>query len=161
MFERLNYANVVATLALFVALGSGAYAASKIGSNDIARNAVLSKHIGKDQVRGSDVKESSLKGIAPLGYAHIINNHVVNSESQGVTLKPDNAAGLFCVAVKGHPKHVQATPEDDGGGLVDVNASLAVDESPYNGCPAGTDAGVITGDNNDTFLDQGFFILFY
>jgi hypothetical protein len=39
--------NVIGYLALFVALGGGAYAAAKIDAGDIERNAVRSKHIKK------------------------------------------------------------------------------------------------------------------
>jgi hypothetical protein len=59
--KGFSYANVAATVALVLALGGGAvYAADKIGSTDIAKNAVKSKHIKRNQVRGPDVKESSL-----------------------------------------------------------------------------------------------------
>jgi hypothetical protein len=54
--DRLTYANVTATLALIVALGTGgAYAASKIGPNDIKENAVRSKHIKEGEVRAADL----------------------------------------------------------------------------------------------------------
>lgn len=52
---QLTYANVMATIAVFVALGGGAYA--------ISRNSVESKHIAPNAAKGSDVKESSLRGI--------------------------------------------------------------------------------------------------
>jgi hypothetical protein len=53
---RGNHGTVVAYLALFAALATGgAYAAGEIGSNDIAKNAVKSKHIKKGQVKESDV----------------------------------------------------------------------------------------------------------
>jgi hypothetical protein len=56
--ERLTYANVMATAAMFIALGLGsAYAADKIGSKDIARNAVKSKH-----VKGKAVKTKHIAG---------------------------------------------------------------------------------------------------
>lgn len=61
MRERLSYANVVATLALFLALGGGAvWAAGKIGSGEIKKDAVLSKHIKAGAVKGADVTETSL-----------------------------------------------------------------------------------------------------
>lgn len=53
--------NVVAYMALLVALGGTAYAAEKIGSGDIKRNAVKSKHVGKGQVKSSDIKDG--KGV--------------------------------------------------------------------------------------------------
>jgi hypothetical protein len=48
-------ANAVAYAALFIALGgAGAWAAEKIGSNDLAKNAVRSKHVKDGQVRTRD-----------------------------------------------------------------------------------------------------------
>ena len=55
--------NVVAYLALFVALGgTGAWAATTIRSKNIAPNAVLSKHIKNGEVRAADVRGDSLTG---------------------------------------------------------------------------------------------------
>jgi hypothetical protein len=53
--RHLSYANVMSTIAVFVVLGGGAYAAATIGADDIERDAVRSKHIKKNAVRGSDV----------------------------------------------------------------------------------------------------------
>jgi hypothetical protein len=47
-------------LALFVTLGGTGYAAVKIDSEDIARNAVVSRHVGKDALKSKDVK--NIKG---------------------------------------------------------------------------------------------------
>jgi hypothetical protein len=45
---RLTYANIVSTLALFLALSGGAaYAASKVGSNDLANGAVHTRNVFK------------------------------------------------------------------------------------------------------------------
>jgi hypothetical protein len=55
--------NLVAYLALFVALGTGtAYAANQITSKDIARNAVKAKHIKDGQVRGAELAASAVTG---------------------------------------------------------------------------------------------------
>jgi hypothetical protein len=52
--RRLTYANVVATLALFLALTGGTiYAASKIGHRDLARNAVHANNIKKGSILAS------------------------------------------------------------------------------------------------------------
>jgi hypothetical protein len=60
--DRLSYANVMATIAVFGVLGGGgAYAASKIGAGDIARNAVRSKHIKKNAVRSKHVKKNAVR----------------------------------------------------------------------------------------------------
>jgi hypothetical protein len=54
--ERVTYANAMSSLAVFVTLGFGtAYAADKIGSKDIAKNAVKSKHIKAGNVKKPDL----------------------------------------------------------------------------------------------------------
>src|SRR5215213_3523835 len=59
--SRLTYANVVATLGLFVAVGTGgAYAANTIGSADIIDGQVKSVDIGNGEVNSADVKDQSL-----------------------------------------------------------------------------------------------------
>jgi len=55
--------NVVAYLALFVALCTGsAYAANQITSKDIAKNAVKAKHIKDGQVRGAELGAGAVTG---------------------------------------------------------------------------------------------------
>ena len=53
----LNYANVVASVALFAALGGSSYAAITL-----SKNSVTSKHIGKGQVRASDIANDAVTG---------------------------------------------------------------------------------------------------
>ena len=67
---NITYANVTATLALFVALSGGAYALvnGSVKSRHIADNAVRSRHIAPDAAGGSDVDESTLRiGLGVLG----------------------------------------------------------------------------------------------
>jgi hypothetical protein len=63
--SRLTYANVVASLALFVALGGGAYAAvalpkNSVGSRQIKNAAVTHADLAKNAVTGANVKDGSL-----------------------------------------------------------------------------------------------------
>ena len=67
---RCTYANIVATLALFVALGGSSYAALRVGSRDIVDNSVRGKDIrnrtithkdvGRNALGGTNIKESRL-----------------------------------------------------------------------------------------------------
>jgi hypothetical protein len=52
---KLTYANVVATLALFIALCGSSYAAMKLG-----KNSVKSENIGKEQVKSSDIARNAV-----------------------------------------------------------------------------------------------------
>jgi hypothetical protein len=58
--SRITYGNVVATLALFVALGGTSYAVTKIGSKEIRNNSVRSKDIRNNDVRSRDIRNHSL-----------------------------------------------------------------------------------------------------
>jgi hypothetical protein len=61
--RRPTPAMIVSLLALFMALGSGAYAASKVDSGDIQNNSVKSKDLkNKKGVKGVDVVKNSLTG---------------------------------------------------------------------------------------------------
>jgi hypothetical protein len=61
--SHLNFANVVAMVALFVALSGTSYAVSKVGAKDIRKNAVRSKHIKRSQVTSGDIRNRTIKPI--------------------------------------------------------------------------------------------------
>ncbi len=61
--NRLTYANVMSTLAVFIALGGSSYAALKVGTRDIKNNAVRSVDLRNNDVRGKDVRNGTLTGV--------------------------------------------------------------------------------------------------
>jgi hypothetical protein len=61
--KRLSYANVMATIAVFIALGGSSYAALRVGSKQIADNSVRSRDIRDNNVKGKDVRNNSLGGV--------------------------------------------------------------------------------------------------
>ena len=75
--SRCTYANVVATLALFIALGGGAYAAVKLPKNSVGATQIKTGGVGSSEVKdGSllvkDIKASEaakLKGTGSTGPA--------------------------------------------------------------------------------------------
>lgn len=73
---RLTYANIVSTMALFLALGGVSYAAVKlpansVGEKQIKKNAVTGKKIKKNAITGDKIKAGTIKGtditLASLG----------------------------------------------------------------------------------------------
>jgi hypothetical protein len=62
--ERLTYANVMATIAVVLAVGGGAWAIAggRIGSRAIKNNSIRSKDIRRHTIRASDVRPDSLGG---------------------------------------------------------------------------------------------------
>jgi hypothetical protein len=66
--RHLSYANVVATLALFVALGGGAYAIGEAQRNSVTSKSVVNGSLKgidllDDSLGGDEVKEEALKGV--------------------------------------------------------------------------------------------------
>jgi hypothetical protein len=67
MRPKLTYANVMATIAVFIALGGTSYAAFKlpknsVGAKQLKKNAVLTAKIKKEAVTAAKVKKGSLTG---------------------------------------------------------------------------------------------------
>jgi hypothetical protein len=60
--QRLTYANVMATVAVFIALGGSSYAALQIDSGDIANNSVRGVDIRNRTLSDRDVKRNGLTG---------------------------------------------------------------------------------------------------
>jgi hypothetical protein len=58
--RRLSYANVVATLALFVALGGSSYAVSQISGSQIRNASIAGKKLKRNTLGGKRIKESRL-----------------------------------------------------------------------------------------------------
>jgi hypothetical protein len=60
--KRLNYANVIATLALFLALGGTGYAVTTIDGSDVQNGSLTGADIQNSSLSGKDVKTGSLQG---------------------------------------------------------------------------------------------------
>jgi hypothetical protein len=84
-----TYANVMASVAVFIALGSGAYAAAQLG-----RNSVGTRQLKNGAVNGAKVKDGSLTGAD------------INSESLGLVPNAGHANGADvsanAAALQGH-----------------------------------------------------------
>ena len=59
--RRLSYANVMSTLALFVALGGSSYAALSIDGSTIERRSIAAAKIKRNSITGREVRESRLR----------------------------------------------------------------------------------------------------
>ncbi len=82
---KLSYANVMATIAVFVALGGGAYAAAQL-----QKNSVGTAQLKKSAVTGVKVKDGSLSA-ADIGGAVISANHATTAGSAAQATNADSA----------------------------------------------------------------------
>jgi hypothetical protein len=62
--RHLSYANVMATVAVFVALGSSSYAALKITGADVRNGSLTKRDLRKNTLDGTRIRESRL-GVVP------------------------------------------------------------------------------------------------
>lgn len=117
---RLTYANVVSSLALFLVLsGATAFAATKIGANELKANAVKTGKIVKEAVTTSKLKNSAVTTdkIADLAVTtgKIANDAVTGEKVKESTLGqvPDaaNAQQLGGVAASGYAPRLFARVE--------------------------------------------------
>jgi hypothetical protein len=61
MRQRLSYANVMATIAVFIALGGSSYAAVKISGEDVKNNSLTGADIKNNSVRGAEIRAGAIK----------------------------------------------------------------------------------------------------
>ena len=131
MLKRLSThlrANVIAYLALFAALGGTGYAARKIGTAQLKRNAVTKPKIAANAVDGTKVQNASLSG-GDLGA-----NSVGGAQINEAVLAGVNAAQLAGVP-----------PEAFGSGVVmgRINALINTTLTQF-ASPAGTSTPITT-----------------
>jgi hypothetical protein len=87
--ERLSFANVVSVLALFVALGGGAYAATQlpkdsVGAKQLKKNAVTSAKLKNEAVTTAKLRDKAVNGAkvadSAVGNPKIADGAVTNSK---------------------------------------------------------------------------------
>jgi hypothetical protein len=106
---KLTYANVVATIALVIAVGGGAAIAAtslpknSVKSKQIAKEAVKTSKLAKDAATGDKVKESTL-GKVPLA------GHADSADTAGSAGSATNAAHASVADALGGPGGSQISP---------------------------------------------------
>ncbi|HEU4705598.1 MAG TPA: hypothetical protein VFS64_00225 [Solirubrobacterales bacterium] len=114
--DRLTYANVVATLALFLALGgTGAYAVSKITGSDIKKHSLTGRQFKANSIGGRVVKESSLRAVPRAQNAARLAGQPAARflDSCPQAFAPTIPVGGVCVEVQARP------PESYGSAVLD------------------------------------------
>jgi len=108
MRSHLTYANVMATAAVFMALGGGTTAVALSGSNtvqsddlgpgaqvkaaDVAGNAVNGADVVDESLTGADIKNGQVKG-ADIGAGEVRGGNVANDNLSGADISPNSLKG--------------------------------------------------------------------
>jgi hypothetical protein len=148
---RVGYADVIATMALFIALGGGAWALAKnsVDSRAIENGSVRSQELKDDDVRGTDIEANAVGG-SELGDGSVGAAEVADGEITGADL----AAGAVG----------SAEVADDSLGGADINepalfnddslTGADLDESTLNGLQQGAGATEIAAAEGIALFDE-------
>jgi hypothetical protein len=85
--------NVLGLVAIFIALGGTTYAAQKVDSGDIDKNAVKSKHIGSGQVKSGDIGDGQV-GTADLADSAVNSAKVADNSLTGADVNESTLSGV-------------------------------------------------------------------
>ena len=144
--RRLSYANVMSTIAVVVAVGTGsAYAANTIRSTDIVDGEVKTADVANQDLTGGDIKDGSLTTFdladgGGVAGADIVDNNVTGTDiKDGSLTAKDVSENSFNVAVN----------------VGDVPAHGCT-YAPINGVAAEGDHMVLTPNYSDSFQNLSY-----
>ena len=179
---NISYANVTATLALFLVLGGGtalALGRNSVTTRELAKDAVKGRNVAEGKLKNKHLKDNTLKGNkideqsleapvpladSPAAYARVRGDATVvdglsrDVSSQHVT-RP--SAGVYCFDLPFAPTHVQATAASSETPDRIATAELAGTPEGLPNCPPGTEAEVNLFSAGAASLENGgFFVQF-
>jgi hypothetical protein len=158
--SRLTYANVMASIAVFIALGGTSYGLARgtIGSSELKNNSVRSKDIRNNQVSSADVRNSGLlakdfkRGQLPAGppgptgppgeagapgsaraYALIGSNGSVTRSKNVTGVSHTAASGIYCFDLPFTPDNAVATGARPGPGNFNFKTFVTTGVAPNLG----------------------------
>lgn len=108
-FPRITYSNVMATTAMFVALGGSSYAAVTISSNDVRNNSLRSEDIKNESIRGRDIDNGYIKG------EDVKNGSLAAKELKNGSITADEIKDGSLAAADFDPAQLPAGPQGPPG----------------------------------------------
>lgn len=92
--RHLTYGNVIATLALFLALGGTAFAAARIGSADVVNNSLKSIDIKNRTLGVTDLSNATRNSFKPR-WALVDADGTIRAQSGGISVDTHTSSGLY------------------------------------------------------------------
>lgn len=100
VLARLTYANVVATLALFLALGGVSYGALRIKSKHVVNNTIRTQDLRNNEIRSKDIRNRTVIGRDVL--TNTITGQQVRETSLGKVADADKLDGQESTTFRDH-----------------------------------------------------------
>ena len=186
--NRLTYANVMSSIAVFLVLGGAtAFAATKIGSNQLKANSVLTGKIKKEAVTTAKIKNNAVNGAkvnegslgqvpnaanaafaasaenaTPKLYAKVIANSKGGGVDETVSSKNISDASVSFVGGSVYCFEVGFTVKNVQASVDWIGGGAGTsqpDLGKYTSCPAGSDFSVRTTDNGGAGVGTSDFFI--
>jgi hypothetical protein len=159
--RHLSYANVISTLALFVALGGGAYAIDKVNSHEIANGTIKSIDLkNRRAVRAADVKRNGLRGkqisertLDPSGFAAIAGDETGDCNPSSTTTFTNCVTTTLHLKQRSRVLTIATANEESVGGPAQASCRVRVDDATE---PLAVEPGEATTDNTSSTATNGF-----
>ncbi len=122
ILKRLTYANVMSSIAVFLVLGGGAaYAAKKVGSNEIKGNSITTGKLKREAVTRGKIKKAAINSSrlseSAVTTPKIANDAVTGDKVKESTLSEVPKAALAATAESAQP---QVFAEVNSSGVVNA-----------------------------------------
>lgn len=146
IWKTLSFSNVVACLALFVALGGSVYAAGKISGNQIKANSLPGNRVKAKTLTAKQVKPGSLTG-AQIKAGSLTGTQIQAGSLTGTQINTSTLSGVTASKLAS----IQ---------YASTNVSLGVGAATGTAtCPAGTNVigggAIVSNDDLDFVNDSG------
>jgi hypothetical protein len=158
--RHLSYANVTATLALFLALGGGAYAIDKVNSHEIANGTIKSIDLkNRKAVHAADVKRNGLTGQQIKEKTLNANAFVRVAGKDAGDCNPSSSAFINCAKANLRLKEpsrilgIATGGQESVGGPANARCEVRIDDEP---APAAANPGEEMEDNTSGAATNGF-----
>jgi hypothetical protein len=117
---RLTYANTLATLSLFIALGGTSFAVIHVGSREVVNNSLRSQDIRNNTLRGHDVRDRTLR--ARDLRRNSLGSGAIKETAIGTVPKAADADRLGGVALEDLRLHCPTDTVSRGGVCIERSA---------------------------------------
>jgi hypothetical protein len=144
----LSFSNIIACLALFIALGGSVYAAGKLSGKQIKPNSLPGNRVKAKTLTGKQIKPGSLTG-TQIQAGSLTGTQIQAGSLTGTQINVSTLSGVTASAIA-KVQYVATTVSLDGS-LVGVGGTAS--------CPSGTNVigggAVVSNEENDFVNDSG------
>jgi hypothetical protein len=158
--KHLTYANVVATTALFIALGGGAYAVSNVTSGEIKNDTIKSADLrDRKAVKGADVKRDALGGKEIAERSLDASGFLPVAGEEPGACDPSSTAFVDCAAVtvnlhrRSRILGIATGGQRSEGSQASAECEIRIDGTPT---PISANPGEAASSNTSALATNGF-----